>query len=116
MRKLLILFLVLLFVSVSEAQLRKMYTWIGRSTTSWTKISRDAGQKITILEVSADTAATTAVADTLWVAFNADTTSGNILPLYANVYGGESILFPPVYLDAVRIKSNVGMPVRIRYH
>ena len=109
MKKYLVLILIVLGVAVAFGQLRKMYVSKGTVTTSWTKIYKTSPQKITQLEVISD--GTTS--DTLYVAFEHDTTATQKFPLLA----GESLYFATVYLDTVRLKASANtIPYRARYY
>jgi hypothetical protein len=110
MKKLFFVVLVLCS-SVSFAQLEKQYCWYGTIGTSWVQLAKDTSKtfiKTLQLEVTSDDAD----GDTLWIAFNTDTTAANIFPLL----NGESIYYPSVYISSVRLKSSDSVPYRVRIY
>ncbi len=110
MRKMLVC-LLFVFALSAEAQIQKMYIFDGDVTTAWTTISKSSYAKIVQFDISNDDASNST--DTLWVAFNADTTRAYRWPMLT----GETTFFESVYLDAVRVRMSAGTAhVRIRYH
>jgi hypothetical protein len=114
MKKLILVLLVLLCASVSSAQFSTMYTSYGVATPVWLNIAKSTDApyvKIRGFEVFNDSTGT--AGDTLWVAFNADTTAGRLFP----VLQGESLSCPSVYLSSIRVKSSAtSVPYRARLH
>jgi hypothetical protein len=106
MMKWILLLLVIPCISLSQT---KLYVSYGHATTSWitvTKASTAPYIKIRSFTVYSDSTA----GDTLWVAFNADTTAGMMFP----VLHGTSKNFPSVYLNTVMLKAGGGnLPYRI---
>jgi hemolysin-activating ACP:hemolysin acyltransferase len=102
-----ILLVVLPCVSFAQSNL---YTSYGHAATSWTAISKATTApyiKIHSFTVYSDSTA----GDTLWVAFNADTTAGRIFP----VLHDTSVDFPDVYINTIRIKGGAGsLPYRVK--
>ena len=112
MKRFLVILLILVMSVLAYGQIKRMYVWKGTVTTAWTKIYRTTpGAKMLALEVVND--ASSASADTLWVAWNQDTTSAYMFPL---LYG-ESKYWPSAYIDTLRLKTSANtIPVRVDYH
>ena len=113
MKNLIISALILFGFSVAEAQWTKMYTWRQTATTSWTSISKPSYAKIRQFCIAVES---TTDSDTLWVAFNNDTTATNIWPMSVVGGVGESDFFSSVDLTNVRVKSNGSVVFKIRVH
>ena len=111
MKKLLLVLLVF-FTYGASAQIQNMYTKSGRATSDWTTIQKSNYQRIFQFEIANDTTAGT---DSLYVAFDTDTTVARRFYLLAN----ESMWFDDLSVQKVMIRSSSGdneIPYRIRYH
>lgn len=109
--KTLITAILLLCCTSAYAQLEKQYCWYGTIGTSWTLLAKDTS-KTYIKTLQCEIISDDADGDTLWVAFNADTTAANIFPLLQ----GESIYYASVYVGAIRLKSSDSVPYRVRLY
>lgn len=106
MKRLLLILVVLLCIScVASAQQYSIKVKYGRATTAWTKYGFP--KRLLNISVSNDTTAGT---DSLWVAFNKDTSATGKFPLLKN----ETVPFPGLQADTVYVKSSANtIPYRI---
>jgi hypothetical protein len=113
MKKLALLVALFILPSLTFAQYTSMYTSYGLATTVKTTIAKSSSApyvKLRGFEVYNDS---TGTGDTLFVAFNADTTFGRYFPIVE----GEKLTVESVYLSFIRIwTSGRSIPYRARLH
>lgn len=101
----------LLFASTAYGQLSVQYVRDTTISTSWVVTQKATNQRITQFEVINDNAFSST--DTLYVAFNADTTAARVF----KVLPGESAFYPSVTLSTLRLKAGSGtVKIRLRYY
>ena len=110
MKKLIVLAL-FLFTYGASAQIQNMYSKSGDATSSWTTIQKSSYQSIFAFEISNDTTAGT---DSLFVAFETDTSVARRWHLL----WGETMWFDNISVTKVMIRASGAndIPYRLRYH
>lgn len=109
-----IFFLIIAFLAIiGKAQTKHQWTFYGRATTTWAKIQKSATEKINSFEVVMDTTST----DTLWIAYDDDTTSTNPRPFPLLTATDYSTNVSSVYLRNIYLKTSANtIPYRVRLH